>query len=282
MSQTSDLKPGLYIVATPIGNLGELSPRAADILARASAIAVEDSRVTATLMRHIGAKRPMIPYHDHNADQMRPELLNRLSSEAIALVSDAGTPLISDPGFKLVREARAAGHYVTTISGPCAAIAALTVAGLPTDRFMFAGFLPAKARARETELAELAGIRATLIFYESPHRLAATLAAMATVLGDREAAVTRELTKKFEEVVTGRLRELAIRYAESQPKGEIVLVVGPPAEAPPPSADDLDALLLDRLATLSVKDAAAAVAESLNLPRKQVYERALLLKDRKN
>lgn len=282
MSQTSDLKPGLYIVATPIGNLGELSPRAADILARANAIAVEDSRVTATLMRHIGAKRPMIPYHDHNADQMRPELLNRLSSEAIALVSDAGTPLISDPGFKLVREARAAGHYVTTISGPCAAIAALTVAGLPTDRFMFAGFLPAKARARETELAELAGIRATLIFYESPHRLAATLAAMATVLGDREAAVTRELTKKFEEVVTGRLRELAIRYAESQPKGEIVLVVGPPAEAPPPSADDLDALLLDRLATLSVKDAAAAVAESLNLPRKQVYERALLLKDRKN
>lgn len=282
MSQTSDLKPGLYIVATPIGNLGELSPRAADILARASAIAVEDSRVTATLMRHIGAKRPMIPYHDHNADQMRPELLNRLSSEAIALVSDAGTPLISDPGFKLVREARAAGHYVTTISGPCAAIAALTVAGLPTDRFMFAGFLPAKALARETELAELAGIRATLIFYESPHRLAATLAAMATVLGDREAAVTRELTKKFEEVVTGRLRELAIRYAESQPKGEIVLVVGPPAEAPPPSADDLDALLLDRLATLSVKDAAAAVAESLNLPRKQVYERALLLKDRKN
>src|SRR3546814_1675232 len=156
---------------------------------------------------------------------MRPELLNRLSSEAIALVSDAGTPLISDPGFKLVREARAAGHYVTTISGPCAAIAALTVAGLPTDRFMFAGFLPAKARARETELAELAGIRATLIFYESPHRLAATLAAMATVLGDREAAVTRELTKKFEEVVTGRLGELAIRYAESQPKGEIVLVV---------------------------------------------------------
>lgn len=282
MSQTSDLKPGLYIVATPIGNLGELSPRAADILARANAIAVEDSRVTATLMRHIGAKRPMIPYHDHNADQMRPELLNRLSSEAIALVSDAGTPLISDPGFKLVREARAAGHYVTTISGPCAAIAALTVAGLPTDRFMFAGFLPAKALARETELAELAGIRATLIFYESPHRLAATLAAMATVLGDREAAVTRELTKKFEEVVTGRLRELAIRYAESQPKGEIVLVVGPPAEAPPPSADDLDALLLDRLATLSVKDAAAAVAESLNLPRKQVYERALLLKDRKN
>lgn len=282
MSQTSDLKPGLYIVATPIGNLGELSPRAADILARASAIAVEDSRVTATLMRHIGAKRPMIPYHDHNADQMRPELLNRLTSEAIALVSDAGTPLISDPGFKLVREARAAGHYVTTISGPCAAIAALTVAGLPTDRFMFAGFLPAKARARETELAELAGIRATLIFYESPHRLAATLAAMATVLGDREAAVTRELTKKFEEVVTGRLGELAIRYAESQPKGEIVLVVGPPAEAPPPSEDDLDALLLDRLATLSVKDAAAAVAESLNLPRKQVYERALLLKDRKN
>src|SRR3546814_3151918 len=159
---------------------------------------------------------------------MRPELLNRLSSEAIALVSDAGTPLISDPGFKLVREARAAGHYVTTISGPCAAIAALTVAGLPTDRFMFAGFLPAKARARETELAELAGIRATLIFYESPHRLEATLAAMATVLGDREAAVHRATTQKFEEAVTGRLSHLRARAAETPPPRACMLVARPP------------------------------------------------------
>lgn len=279
MNQNPDLRPGLYIVATPIGNLGELSPRAADILARADAITVEDSRVTATLLRHIGVKRPMIPYHDHNADQMRPELLARLASEAIALVSDAGTPLISDPGFKLVREARAAGHYVTTISGPCAAIAALTVAGLPTDRFLFAGFLPSKERARESELAELAGIRATLIFYESPHRLGAALAAMAAVLGNREAAVTRELTKKFEEVVTGRLDALARTYAETQPKGEIVIVVGPPDAAPPPSAEDIDSALRQRLLTMRVKDAAAEVATALGLPRKQVYERALTLKD---
>lgn len=279
MTEKPELEPGLYIVATPIGNLGELSPRAADILARADAIAVEDSRVTATLLRHIGAKRPMIPYHDHNADQMRPELLARLGREVIALVSDAGTPLISDPGFKLVRDARAAGHYVTTVSGPCAAIAALTVAGLPTDRFLFAGFLPAKEKARETELAELAGLRATLIFYESPHRLGASLAAMAKVLGAREAAVTRELTKKFEEVVTGRLDELAERYAEQSPKGEIVIVVGPPAAAAAATAEDLDTALRRALAAKRVKDAATEVAAALGLPRKQVYERALALKD---
>ena len=279
MTEKLELEPGLYIVATPIGNLGELSPRAADILARADAIAVEDSRVTATLLRHIGAKRPMIPYHDHNADQMRPELLARLGREVIALVSDAGTPLISDPGFKLVRDARAAGHYVTTVSGPCAAIAALTVAGLPTDRFLFAGFLPAKEKARETELVELAGLRATLIFYKSPHRLGAALAAMAKVLGPREAAVTRELTKKFEEVVTGRLDELAERYAEQPPKGEIVIVVGPPAAAAAATAEDLDTALRQALATKRVKDAATEVAAALGLPRKQVYERALALKD---
>ncbi len=279
MNEHPDLAPGLYIVATPIGNLGELSPRAADVLARVGAIAVEDSRVTATLLRHIGVKRPMIPYHDHNADQMRPELLARLGSEAIALVSDAGTPLISDPGFKLVRDARAAGHQVTTVAGPCAAIAALTVAGLPTDRFFFAGFLPAKDKARQAELAELAAIKATLIFYESPHRLAATLAAMASTLGAREAAVTRELTKKFEEVVTGRLDVLAARYAESQPKGEIVIVVGPPEAAPPASPEDLDRLLRQHLAGMRVKDAATEVAALLGLPRKQVYDRALMLKD---
>lgn len=272
------LAPGLYIVATPIGNLGELSPRAADILARADAIAVEDSRVTATLLRHIGAKRPMIPYHDHNADEMRPQLVARLAGEAIALVSDAGTPLISDPGFKLVRDARAAGRHVTTIAGPCAAIAALTVAGLPTDRFLFAGFLPSKATARDRELAELAAVRATLIFYESPHRIAVSLAAMAEQLGNREAAVTRELTKKFEEVATGTLADLATRYAEKAPRGEIVIVVAPPFEAPPASEADLDELLREKLESLRVKDAANEVAATLGLPRKQVYERALALK----
>lgn len=278
MTEKHDLDPGLYIVATPIGNLGELSPRAADILARADAIAVEDSRVTATLLRHIGVKRPMIAYHDHNADRVRPDILSRLSSESIALVSDAGTPLISDPGFKLVRDARAAGHFVTTVSGPCAAIAALTLAGLPTDRFMFAGFLPSKEKARNADLRELAGIKATLIFYESPHRLGASLAAMAEIFGPREAAVTRELTKKFEEVVTGKLAELALRYKDQGPKGEIVIVVAPPESPTMAGPEQLDAALQQALAHSRIKDAASAVAALLNLPRKTVYERALWLK----
>ncbi len=198
------LEPGLYIVATPIGNLGDLSPRAANILTNADVIAVEDSRVTAGLLRHIGVKRPMQPYHDHNAEHVRPGLIARMATQAVALVSDAGTPLISDPGYKLVRDARAAGHAVVTIPGPCAAIAALTLAGLPTDRFLFAGFLPPKEKARADAIAEIAGIRATLVLYESGPRLAATLIALANGLGDREAAVTREITKKFEEAVTAR------------------------------------------------------------------------------
>src|SRR3954453_2816833 len=189
------LSPGPYIVATPIGNLSALSPRAADTLARADAIAVEDSRVTAKLLAHIGARRPMVPYHDHNADAVRPGLIARLGSEAIALVSDAGTPLISDPGYKLVRDARAAGPAVTTLPGPCAMIAGLTLAGLPTDRVLFMGFLPNKAAAREASIAEIAGIRATLVFYESGPRLHATLAALAALLGPRPAAVTREVSK---------------------------------------------------------------------------------------
>jgi 16S rRNA (cytidine1402-2'-O)-methyltransferase len=177
---TQGLEPGLYIVATPIGNLSDLSPRAADILARADLLAVEDSRVTAKLLAHIGAKRPMTPYHDHNADKVRPELIARMAAEAVALVSDAGTPLISDPGYKLVRDARAAGRNVHTVPGPCAAIAALTLAGLPTDRFLFAGFLPPKPGARASAIAELAPIRATLLFYESGPRLGASLARSAT------------------------------------------------------------------------------------------------------
>src|SRR5688500_7355141 len=192
------LPPGLYIVATPIGNLSDLSPRAADVLARADLIAVEDSRVTAKLLRHIGVKRPMLPYHDHNAERVRPQLLDRMRNAAIALVSDAGTPLISDPGYKLVREARAAGITVTTIPGPSAAVAALTLAGLPTDRFLFLGFLPAKAGAKATAIAEVAAVRATLVLYESGPRLAATLGALREGLGDREAAVAREISKKFE------------------------------------------------------------------------------------
>src|SRR3954469_13513003 len=234
----AELAPGLYIVATPIGNLGDLSPRAAHILSNAAVVAVEDSRVTAGLLRHIGVKRPMTPYHDHNAEHVRPGLIARMGTEAVALVSDAGTPLISDPGYKLVRDARAAGHLVVTIPGPCAAIAALTLAGLPTDRFLYCGFLPPKAQARAAAIAEIGTVRATLVIYESGPRLAATLAALAEGLGDREAAVTREITKRFEEAVTGTLSMLAARYADAPPKGEIVIVVAPPGEPEAASADD--------------------------------------------
>jgi 16S rRNA (cytidine1402-2'-O)-methyltransferase len=273
------LAPGLYIVATPIGNLGDLTPRAADILARADAIAVEDSRVTATLLRHIGAKRPMIPYHDHNADRVRPGLVARLGSEAIALVSDAGTPLISDPGFKLVRDARAAGHNVSTLPGPCAAIAALTLSGLPSDRFLFLGFLPAKAKARADSIAEVKAIGATLILYESGPRLGATLAALAEGLGAREAAVAREISKKFEECVTGTLDDLAARYAEEAPRGEIVVMVGPPGEAAPVEADDANALLAEALTRLPAAKAAGEVAKATGLQKRDLYARALAMKD---
>ena len=272
------LQPGLYIVATPIGNLSDLSPRAADILARADLIAVEDSRVTAKLLRHIGVKRPMLPYHDHNADKVRPGLIERMRGAAVALVSDAGTPLISDPGYKLVRNARAAGIAVTTIPGPSAVIAALTLAGLPTDRFAFFGFLPAKAGAKAAAIAEAASFRGTLAFYESGPRLAATLVALRDGLGDREAGVAREISKRFEETVTGTLSELAARYAGAAPKGEIVIIVGPPGAAARASDEDLDAALREALTRLSASRAAAQVSERLGVPRRAVYERAQKLK----
>ncbi|WP_404367900.1 16S rRNA (cytidine(1402)-2'-O)-methyltransferase [Sphingomonas sp. MMS24-J45] len=275
---TPDLAPGLYIVATPIGNLGDLSPRAAHILSHAAVIAVEDSRVTGKLLNHIGVKRPMTPYHDHNAEEVRPGLIARMGTEAVALVSDAGTPLISDPGYKLVRDARAAGHTVWTIPGPCAAVAALTLAGLPTDRFLFLGFLPSKAQARAAAIAEVASIRATLVLYESGPRLAATLGALADGLGEREAAVTREITKHFEEAVTGTLSELATRYADAPPKGEIVLVVAPPGAPEAASAADADAALTKALTRLSTGQAASEVAKALGLDRKTLYARALELK----
>lgn len=274
----AELAPGLYIVATPIGNLGDLSPRAADILSRAAVIAVEDSRVTARLLRHIGTKRPMTPYHDHNAEAVRPGLIARMASEAVALVSDAGTPLISDPGFKLVRDARAAGHLVVTIPGPCAAIAALTLAGLPTDRFFFLGFLPPKQGAKAGAIAEVAAIRATLILYESGPRLAATLQALASGLGERDAAVAREITKHFEEAVTGTLSALAARYASQPPKGEIVIVIAPPGEAAAPSETDADAALAEALTRLPAGKAASEVAQMLGLDRRTLYARALALK----
>ncbi|MDF7776727.1 16S rRNA (cytidine(1402)-2'-O)-methyltransferase [Sphingomonas sp. AOB5] len=275
----SILAPGLYIVATPIGNLGDLSPRASQILLNADVVAVEDSRVTAGLFRHLGAKGKMTPYHDHNADAVRPGLIARMASEVIALVSDAGTPLISDPGFKLVRDARAAGHAVTTIPGPCAGIAALTLAGLPTDRFLFMGFLPSKQQARAQAIAEIASIRATLVFYESGPRLSACLAALAEGLGEREAAVAREITKKFEECVTGTLTELAARYADSPPKGEIVVVVAPPGEAAPATEEDADSALREALTRLPASKAAGEVAKKLGLDRRELYARAMELKD---
>jgi 16S rRNA (cytidine1402-2'-O)-methyltransferase len=272
------LDPGLYIVATPIGNLSDLSPRAAEILASADLIAVEDSRVTAKLLQRIGARRPMTPYHDHNAEKVRPGLIARMANEAVALVSDAGTPLISDPGYKLVRDARAAGIAVTTIPGPCAAIAALTLAGQPTDRFAFLGFLPVKAGARASAIAEGAAFKGTLIFYESGPRLAASLAALAEGLGDRPAAVCREITKRFEETAAGTLSELAARYAYAPPKGEIVIIVGPRSPPSEATAEDVAAALEEAMTRLSPSRAAAEVAERLGLKRRDVYERAQRLK----
>ncbi|MBV9527406.1 16S rRNA (cytidine(1402)-2'-O)-methyltransferase [Sphingomonas sp.] len=271
------LAPGLHVVATPIGNLGDLSPRAAGTLARADLILVEDTRVTARLLAHVGCKVPMRRYDDHATERDREAVIALLGDKAVALVSDAGTPLVSDPGYKLVRAARAAGHEVHTVPGPCAAIAALTLAGLPTDRFLFLGFLPARAKAREDAIREVGTVQATLVLYESGPRLAATLAALAQQLGDRESAVVREITKLHEECVTGSLSDLAGRYRDSPPKGEIVITVGPPAEAPAASDADLDEALGEALGRLSPSRAAAKVAEQLGLPRKRVYARALEL-----
>jgi 16S rRNA (cytidine1402-2'-O)-methyltransferase len=271
------LPPGLYIVATPIGNLGDLSPRAADTLRRVQLVLAEDKRVSAKLLAFAGAKARMATYHDHSSEAERDAIVARLGSEAIALISDAGTPLISDPGYKLVRAARAAGHQVLTLPGPSAVIAALTLSGLPTDRFLFAGFLPPKAKARADAIAELAGIRATLAFYESGPRLSDTLAALRDGLGMRDAAVAREISKLHEECVTGPLVELADRYADKPPKGEIVIVVGPPAERAEASDEELDSALIRALKSLSPSRAAAEIATALNVPKKRAYARALEL-----
>ena len=269
------LPPGLYIVATPIGNLSDLSPRAAETLRRADLVLAEDTRVSGKLLKHAGATTPMRSYHDHSSDSERADFVRRLGSEAVALISDAGTPLISDPGYKLVRAAREAGHAVHAIPGPSAAIAALSIAGLPTDRFLFLGFLPAKASARSAALADVAELKATLVLYESGQRLADTLLTLAKDLGERDAAVAREITKLHEECVTGSLAELARRYAGAPPRGEIVIIVGPPAAKPEANDDELDAALDEALQRLSPSRAAAEVAERLGLPRKRAYARAL-------
>ena len=273
------LPGGLYLVATPIGNLRDTTLRALEILSGCDFIACEDTRVTRKLTDHFGIKTPLTPYHDHNAEAARPRILEKLAAGgSVALVSDAGTPLISDPGYKLVRAVREAGHPVTAAPGASAVLAALNVAGLPTDRFFFEGFLPAKETARRTRIGELARVPGTLVVYETGPRLAATLADLAAGLGAREAAVCRELTKLHEEVRRAPLGELAETYAAgAETRGEIVLVIGPPTEAPQPSAAEIDTLLHAALARVSLKDAVAEVATATGEPRRAVYARALEL-----
>ncbi|MFN4283588.1 MAG: 16S rRNA (cytidine(1402)-2'-O)-methyltransferase [Alphaproteobacteria bacterium] len=275
------LPPGLYVVATPIGNAADITLRALDVLKNVDAIACEDSRVTMKLMARHGIGTKLIAYHEHNAAEMRPKILAGLRrGSRIALVSDAGTPLVSDPGYKLVRDAIDEGLAVVPLPGPSAPLAALILSGLPSDRFLFAGFLPPKSAARRAALGELAAVPATLIFFESAQRLGETLADMADVLGARPAAVSRELTKLYEETRRGDLRDLAEHYAAAgAPKGEIVVCVGgADAATQAASAESLDDHLRRALANASVKDAAALVAAATGLPRKQVYARALELK----
>jgi len=276
------LAPGLHIVSTPIGNLGDVTLRALATLAAADLIACEDTRVTRKLLDRYAIGAPVTPYHDHNAATARPKLLQTLAEgAAIALVSDAGTPLISDPGYKLVRAAQEAGHVVTAIPGASSILAALTVSGLPTDQFFFSGFLPPKHAARRTRIAELARVPATLIVFETGPRLAETLADLEAALGEREAAVCRELTKLHEEVRRGPLATLAHASAEHETRGEFVLVIAPPMAATQPSEDDADALLRAALARTSLKDAVGEVAVATGLPRRTLYQRALALTEEK-
>jgi 16S rRNA (cytidine1402-2'-O)-methyltransferase len=274
-----EVPPGLYLVATPIGNLNDVTLRALETLGAVEAIACEDSRVTGRLLERYAITTPLLIYHDHNAEAVRPKILARLEAgAAIALVSDAGTPLISDPGFKLVQAAQAAGHVVTAVPGASAVLAALTASGLPTDRFFFEGFLPPRDSARRTRVDELADLPATLIFFETGPRIAAMLADVAARFGARPAAVCRELTKLHEEIRHGDLGTLARAYRDSaETRGEFVVVVGPPAKSEGSGTIDLDGMLKRALATASLKDAVEAVAEATGQKRRVVYQRALTL-----
>jgi 16S rRNA (cytidine1402-2'-O)-methyltransferase len=276
------LEAGLYVVATPIGNLRDITLRALDVLAAVDRVYAEDTRVSMKLLDAYGLRPKLASYHEHNAEAVRDVILDALGrGESVALISDAGTPLVSDPGFKLARAVIEAGHRVFPIPGASALLAGLVVAGLPTDRFMFAGFLPPKQAARRTALADLAEMDATLIFYESGPRLAESLADIADVLGERPAAVARELTKMFEETRRAPLSELAAHYAGAGgPKGEIVVIVGPPLARGEVSDDELDAFLADALPR-GVKEAACEAARELGVPRKRAYARALELKGQK-
>jgi 16S rRNA (cytidine1402-2'-O)-methyltransferase len=277
-----ELPAGLYLVATPIGNLGDVTLRALETLAAVATIACEDSRVTRRLLDRYGIATPLVVYHDHNAEAMRPKILGILDSGvAVALVSDAGTPLVSDPGFKLVQAAHAAGHRVTAVPGPSAVLAALTASGLPTDRFFFEGFLPAREAARRERLDELAAVPGSLVFFETGPRIAAMLGDLAGRFGGRPAAVCRELTKLHEEIRRGDLAVLAQAWRDgAETRGEFVVVVGPPAKGEPAEAVDLDGLLIRALATASLKDAVEAVAAATGQKRRVVYQRALALPKR--
>jgi 16S rRNA (cytidine1402-2'-O)-methyltransferase len=270
------LPPGLYIVATPIGNLGDITLRAVEVLRSVSAIACEDSRVTGKLLNHLGIKKRMIRYDDHADAGARDRLLAIMREEAVALVSDAGTPLVSDPGYRLVRAAREEGVMVTSLPGASAAVVALTLSGLPNDRFLFAGFLPNKLKAREDVLRELSSVPATLMFYETAPRLLDALAAIATVLPGRDVAVARELTKRFEECRHGDPAEIAEHYTAHPPKGEMVLLVAPPSDEP--GEFDADTLLREALVDDKPSQAASRVAKATGLDRKVLYARALELK----
>lgn len=271
------LPPGLYIVATPIGNLGDITRRSVDVLARCDAIACEDTRVTAKLLRHLGISKPLWRYDDHSAAEDRERLLDAMRHRAVVLVSDAGTPLVSDPGYRLVRQARATGIPVTSLPGPSAPVMALTLSSLPSDRFLFAGFLPSKDKARREVLEELATVRTTLVFFETAPRLTKSLEAVGEVLPGREVAVARELTKLHEECRTGTATELGAHYEAHPPKGEIVLLVGPPVDEKTGVAD-ADAMLRAALSTEKPSQAAAQVAKATGLDRKVLYARALELR----
>jgi 16S rRNA (cytidine1402-2'-O)-methyltransferase len=279
-----EVAPGLYLVATPIGNLSDVTLRALETLGAVEAIACEDSRVTRRLLERYAITTPLLTYHDHNAEIVRPRILARLGAgAAIALVSDAGTPLISDPGFKLVQAAGAAGHAVTAVPGASAVLAALTASGLPTDRFFFEGFLPPRDAARRTRIDELANLPATLVLFETGPRIAAMLNDVADRLGGRPAAVCRELTKLHEEIRRGEVAELALAYRDgAETRGEFVVVIGPPAKSERVEAIDLDGMLKRALATASLKDAVEAVAAATGQNRRIVYQRALALPRRDN
>jgi 16S rRNA (cytidine1402-2'-O)-methyltransferase len=277
--EAREMPPGLYLVATPIGNLGDVTLRALETLAGVEMVACEDSRVTRRLFERYGITTPLITYHDHNAESVRPKVLARLAAgAAVALVSDAGTPLISDPGFKLVQAAQAAGHVVTALPGASAVLVALTASGLPTDRFYFEGFLPPREAARRSRIDELAGMPATLVLFETGPRIAAMLDDLAAALGARPAAVCRELTKLHEEIRHGDLGTLAQAYRDgAETRGEFVVVVGAPTKTEAVGEVDLDAMLRRAFATASLKDAVEAVVAATGEKRRIVYQRALTL-----